>query len=62
MGGGGDVAFDGKMTEECFDFWNAHFLWVAFIVKQYVTPDPLDVGFFCTIRVMFQANLVANLL
>ena len=49
MGGSGDIALNGEMTEECLNFWNANFLWVAFIVKQDVTPDPLDVGFFCTI-------------
>jgi hypothetical protein len=34
------------MTQECFDFWNAHFRWVAFIMKQNVMADPLNVGFF----------------
>ena len=34
LGGSGDVAFDDEMIEECLNFWDAYFLWVAFTVRQ----------------------------
>jgi hypothetical protein len=33
LGGGGNIFGDGQMGEEGFDFWNAHFLGVAFVVE-----------------------------
>jgi hypothetical protein len=62
LGGGGDVAFDGKVTEKGFDLGNAHVLGMTLVVKQNVTPNPLNVGFFCTIRVVFEPNSVSDLL
>jgi hypothetical protein len=34
---------------------------VALVMKQNVTTNLLDIGFFCTIGVIFEPNLVFNL-
>jgi hypothetical protein len=62
LGGSRDLAVNGEMAEAGFNLWNAHFLWVAFIVQQNVTTNPLNIGFFATIGVVFEPNLVFNLL
>jgi hypothetical protein len=62
LGGSRDLAINGEVAEKGFNLWNAHFLWVAFIMKQNVTTNPLSIGFFGTIGVVFEPNLVFNLL
>lgn len=51
---------NGEMNEEGFNFRNAHFLWLALVMKRNVT-NPLNIGFFDTIKVMFELNLGFNL-
>jgi hypothetical protein len=34
------------MSEEGFDFWDAHLFWLSFIVEEDVALDPIDVGTF----------------
>jgi hypothetical protein len=48
LGGGSNIFSDGQMDEEGFDFWNAHFLGVAFVVEKDETANPLYVGLFCS--------------
>jgi hypothetical protein len=48
------------MGEEGFDFWNAHFLGVAFVVEKDEAANPLYVGLFCSIGVMFKANGITD--
>jgi hypothetical protein len=50
LGGGGDVVHDSEVAQEGFGFGNAHVLGMTLVVKQYVTSDPLNTGFLCTIR------------
>jgi hypothetical protein len=54
LGGGGNFVLDGEMGEEGFDFGYAHVLGMAFVVKEDETPDPLDVGFFGLVGVVFE--------
>lgn len=61
MGGGGDVAFDGEVGEEGFDFRFSHIFKMAFVVKEYEAADPLNVAFFGAIGVVFNSEGVADL-
>jgi hypothetical protein len=54
LGGGGNFVLDGEMGEEGFDFGYAHILGMAFVMEEDETPDPLDVGFFGLIGVVFE--------
>jgi hypothetical protein len=56
LGGGGDVVHDGEVAQEGFDFGNAHVLGMTLVMKQNVTSYPLNIGFFCTIGVVFEPN------
>lgn len=59
LGGGSDVAFDGEVGEEGFDFGFAHVLGVPFVVKEDKTADPIDVACFGAVGVMLDAQGVA---
>jgi len=49
------------MIQEGFNLWNPHIFGVTLFMKQNVTPNPLDVGFLSPVGVVFEANLVFNL-
>jgi hypothetical protein len=51
----------GQVGEEGFNLGHTHFLWMPFLVKEDVAPDPANIGIFCAQRVMLQANDVSNL-
>jgi hypothetical protein len=34
LGGGSNIFCEGQMGEEGFDFWNTHFLGMAFVVEK----------------------------
>ena len=59
-GGGGDVAFDGEMTEECFDFSFSHFAGMTFVMKDDVALNPLKIAFFGAVGLMFAPNGIAH--
>jgi hypothetical protein len=61
LGRGRNQALHGELAEESFNLWDAHFLGMTFVMKQNVTANPLNVGIFCTIGVIFEPNLVFNL-
>ena len=61
MGGGGNFTFSSQMDNERADFIFAHLIWVALVVKEDKAPDPIDIGLFGTIRVMFGAKSVTDL-
>jgi hypothetical protein len=44
-----------KMSEKFGDFFLAHFIWVAFAMKENVTANPIDVRLLSTDGVMFDA-------
>ena len=46
LGGGGGFPIHDKVGDELVDFGDAHFAGVAFVVKEDVFTNPLDVGFF----------------
>jgi hypothetical protein len=53
---GGDVFDDRKVAEESLNIGNTHILGVTLVMKQNVTFDPLNIGFFCTMSVVFEPN------
>jgi len=61
LGGGGDVPFGGEVGEEGLNFGCAHLCRVAFLVKEDVAPDPIQVGFFGAVGVVFEADGFAQL-
>lgn len=62
LGGCGNPFFDGKVCKEGSYLFSAHVFGMAFVVEDDVTFDPLDVGLFCAVGVMFDANGVGDLL
>jgi hypothetical protein len=61
LGGGGDVAFNCEVGEEGFDFGDAHFVGVTFVVEEDEAADSLNVGFFGAIGIVLEANGIADL-
>ncbi len=61
LGGGRGFAFNNKMGDELVDFGHSHFARVTFVVKEDVFTNPLDVGFFGTVRILLEANIVPEL-
>ena len=61
LGGCGDVSFDGEVGDEGMDLGCAHFFRVFFVMKEYIAADPVYVGFFGAIRVVFGAEGVGEL-
>lgn len=61
MGGGRNFTFSGQMDNEHTDFIFAHLIWVTLVVKEEITPDPIDVSLFGTKRVMPGAKNVTDL-
>jgi hypothetical protein len=45
------------VSEELGDFFLAHFVWVAFAMKENVTANPIDVRLLCADRVMFHPQM-----
>lgn len=56
LGGGGDVFFDGEVGDEGLDFGGAHVFGVAFVVEEDVAFDPVFVGLFGAVGVVFGAD------
>ena len=50
------------MSEEGFNLWNAHILWVALVMEKDIASNPLYVGFFCAIGVMLNTNRLTHLI
>ncbi len=61
LGGGGDVALGGKMGEEGLNVGCAHFGRVAFVAEEDEAANPVYVGFFGAVGVVFGAQGVADL-
>jgi len=53
---GGDVFFNGEVGDECLDLWHAHVFGVAFAVVEDVAFDPVFVGLFGAVGVVFGAD------
>ena len=62
LGGGGDMTLDGEMCDEGLDLIGAHVFGVAFIMKEDVAFDPVLVGLFGAVGVVFGADGVAHLI
>jgi hypothetical protein len=60
LSGCGDALFDRKMSEKFGDFFLAHFVRVAFAMKENVTANPIDIRLLSADRVMFDAQMPAN--
>ncbi len=60
LGGGGGFTFDDEMGDELVDLRDAHFARVAFVVKENVFTNPVNVGFFGARGVLLDADLVAQ--
>lgn len=58
---GGDLLSIGEIGDELPDFGDAHFPWMAFVVKEDIVSDPEEVGFFGAGGVVFDAKGVAVL-
>ncbi len=61
LGGSGDASFLGEVGKESLDFWCAHFAGVTFVMEEDEAFDPVDVGFFGAIGIVFEAQGFADL-
>ena len=59
--GGGEFTFDGKVGDECLNFFNAHVFGMAFFVEEDVAANPVHVGLFGALGVVLDADGVADL-
>ena len=55
LSGCSDALFDRKMSEKFGNFFLAHFLWMAFAMKENVAANPIDVRLLSADGVMFDA-------
>ena len=39
------LALYGKVGKKGFDFWSAHFRWMALVMEEDEALDPVDIGF-----------------
>ena len=62
LGGGRKIAFGGQIYNECLYFGFAHLAWMTFVMKQNITANPIHVGLFCAIGVVFDAQRIGNLI
>lgn len=60
LGGGGNGAFGGKVDEEGVYFRRAHFEGMAFFVEEDIPANPVHVGFFGAVGVVFGAQGIAH--
>ena len=60
LGRSGDILFDREMREEGADVLLAHFVRVAFAMKENVTANPIDVRLLGADGVMFHPQMPAN--
>jgi hypothetical protein len=58
--GSGDAFLHGEMGEKVGDFFLAHFVWMAFAMKENVTPDPIDIRLFGADAVMFHPQVPSD--
>ena len=56
LGGSGDVLFDSEMGKEVLYFSDAHVFRVAFMMKEDVAFDPILVGLFGAVGIVFEAE------
>jgi hypothetical protein len=61
LGAGCDFTVSCQMRYVLRDFVFSHMFGVAFVVKEYKSPDPLKVGLFCANGVVFFADYFADL-
>ena len=61
LGGGRGFSIHNKVGNELIDLCHSHFARVPFIVKEDIFPHPLDVSLFGAIRVLFDANIIPEL-
>jgi len=61
VGRGCDLTLVGKVGNVGLNFFGAHILWMALLVEEDVAFDPIHIGLFGTIRVMFCADGFADL-
>ncbi len=61
LGGGRDIAVCGEVDDELLYFGDAHFAGVFFVVEEDVAANPVDIGFFGALGVVFSADGVADL-
>ena len=60
LSGCSDALFDREMSEKSGDFFLPHFVWMAFLMKENVTANPIDVSLFGADGVMFHAQMPAD--
>jgi hypothetical protein len=56
LSGCSHTVFNGKMGKKHIDFRRSHIFGVAFVVKQDIASDPLNVGFFRSYAVVAQSD------
>jgi len=56
------MPLDCKVGNKSPDFGLAHLAWVAFVMKENVAADPIQVGLFCAVGVVFNAQCISNLI
>ena len=61
LGGGRGFPIHDEVGDELVDLWDTHFSRVSFVVKEDVFANPLDVGLFGAVRVLFEANIIPKL-
>ena len=61
LGRCGNVLFGGEVGEKGSNFGDAHIFGVTFVVEEDVAFDPIFVGLFRTVGVVFESNGIGNL-
>lgn len=62
LGGGGNFAVGGEVGDKCADFLDAKVFWVLLFMKDDVAFDPVDIGLFGAVGVVFGAQGFLDLL
>ena len=60
LGRGSNLTLVGKVGDVGLNFFGTHILWMALLVKENEACDPLDVGLFGAIGIMFDADGFAD--
>ena len=61
LSGSRDLALGGQVNQKSLNFGSAHLSRMALAVEENVALDPIQVGFFGTIGIMFQTQRITHL-
>jgi hypothetical protein len=60
LGGSGNVFFNGKMGQKGSNFFTPHFTGRFFLMEEQITLNPVHIGLFGAVGVMFEADRLSH--